>query len=251
MGVTGGFKKPFKGRCNLCGKFGHKAVDCPTKHKKDNGGNGGDKGRFNGKCLYCGKWGHMKQDCKKLKSDRAAKGANVMIAEEDEDEEHVYMASDVVPSWWEKTDTSLLSENIGDVVETAKKNTWLIDSGASTHISNSLEGMKNLRKIERKIKIGSGEHVTATHIGDLFGNVVPKKGKNISICLKEVLVVPDMYCNLISMTKLMERGYKITGKNNEIRVEKNGVSILFDVKVRSGSGILVGIHLSRKKKRKK
>ena len=76
-----------------------------------------------------------------------------------------------------KTDTSLLSENMGDDVETAKKNTWLIDSGASTHISNSLEEMKNLRKIERKIKIGSGEHVTTIHIGDLFGNIVSKKGK--------------------------------------------------------------------------
>ena len=52
------------------------------------------------------------------------------------------------------------------------------------------------------------------------------------------------------MTKLMERGYKIAGKNNEIKVEKNGVSIIFDRKVRSGSGILVGIHLSRKKKEK-
>ena len=62
----------------------------------------------------------------------------------------------------------------GDDLEARKKNTWLIDSGASAHISNSLEGMKNLRKIERKIKIESGEHVIATPIGDLFGNVVPR-----------------------------------------------------------------------------
>ena len=41
----------------------------------------------------------MKQGCKKLKSNRAAKATNVMIAEEDENEEHVYMACDVVPSW--------------------------------------------------------------------------------------------------------------------------------------------------------
>merc|ERR1712154_353330 len=106
--------------------------------------------------------------------------------------------------------------------------------------------MKNLRKIEKKIKIGSGEHVMATHIGDLFGKIVPKKGKRTTICLKEVLVVPDMYCNLISMTKLMEKGYKITGKNNEIKVEKNEFFITFDRKVRSGSGMLVGIILLRR-----
>ena len=61
--------------------------------------------------------------------------------------------------------------------------------------------------------------------------------------------MPDMYCNLISMTKLMEKGYKITGKNNEIKVEKNGIFITFDRKVRSGSGILVGITLLRRKEK--
>ena len=188
--VAGGFKKPFKGRCNVCGRFGHKAVDCPTKNKKENKGNNGDKGRFNGKCYYCGKWGHMKQDCKKLKADRAAKSANVMIAEEDDDEEHVYvtceviedqpeqfsiaeeeveywademeiaeeneteneeyvcMACDVIENWWEKMNTLLLS----DEPRTAKEHIWLIDSGASSHISNRIEGMKNLRPIEKKSK---------------------------------------------------------------------------------------------------
>ena len=140
--VAGGFKKPFKGRCNLCGRFGHKAVDCSIKDNK----NGENKGRFNGKCFYCGKWGHMKQDCRKLKADRAGKTSNVMVAEEDEDEEHVYMACDVIPSWWKTSETFLLS----DEAEARKKITWLIDSGASAHISNSVEGMKNLRKIEKK-----------------------------------------------------------------------------------------------------
>ena len=47
----------------------------------------------------------------------------------------------------------------------------------------------------------------------------------------------------------MEKGYKITGKNNEIKVEKNGIFITFDRKVRSGSGILVGITLLRRKEK--
>ena len=59
-----------------------------------------------------------------------------------------------------------------------------------------------------------------------------------------------MYCNLISMTKLMERGYKIVGKNNEIKIKKNGISIIFDRKVKSGSGTLLGIILSRKKRKR-
>ena len=61
--------------------------------------------------------------------------------------------------------------------------------------------------------------------------------------------MPDMYCNLISMTRLMEKGYKITGKNNEIEVERKGTSVIFDRKVRSGSGILVGLAIIRKKNR--
>ena len=68
--------KQFKGRCNSCGVYGHKGVDCPSKGQaqaktnesnsyknKDNNNSGGE--RFNGTCHHCGLYGHRSRDCRK------------------------------------------------------------------------------------------------------------------------------------------------------------------------------------------
>ena len=63
----------FKGKCNHCGKIGHKAANCWEKKKpgmerkqmpKNNPVN---KGGFIPKCYKCGKMGHKKPDCPELR----------------------------------------------------------------------------------------------------------------------------------------------------------------------------------------
>jgi hypothetical protein len=47
----------FNGKCNICGKQGHKASKCPEKHKI--------------KCEQCGKMGHKKEFCWKLEANKS------------------------------------------------------------------------------------------------------------------------------------------------------------------------------------
>ena len=51
-----GYKKQFKGKCQVCGKIGHKGADCWTlesnKEKRPT------SNRFTGNCHYCHKKGH-------------------------------------------------------------------------------------------------------------------------------------------------------------------------------------------------
>jgi hypothetical protein len=71
----------WKGKCNKCGKQGHKAVDCRSngaganKAKTSKGGGAGK--RFDGKCHYCQKTGHRASDCFKKKRDQGGEQANV------------------------------------------------------------------------------------------------------------------------------------------------------------------------------
>jgi hypothetical protein len=72
-------KRHFKGRCQKCGVFGHKAVDCRKLMGNGNGntfrgGNGGGGPRkFNKKaikCYNCGLLGHVAKDCCKPKNKK-------------------------------------------------------------------------------------------------------------------------------------------------------------------------------------
>lgn len=65
----------FKGKCNKCGKVGHKAADCKSK-----GGTQPGKQRFKGKCNNCGKQGHKATDCWLLEENKAKRPAGYKVA---------------------------------------------------------------------------------------------------------------------------------------------------------------------------
>ena len=67
--------KSFKGRCNHCGKFGHKKADCwdlknkKEKHQENEKNVQKDKSKV--KCFKCGKLGHYANECR---SDKESSG---------------------------------------------------------------------------------------------------------------------------------------------------------------------------------
>ena len=72
------FSKSFKGRCNRCGKYGHKGRDCKEEM---------DKPSYSGRCFFCDKKGHKIQNCfafKKYKEERS----------NEQDNDQVYRAMD-------------------------------------------------------------------------------------------------------------------------------------------------------------
>ena len=63
---------------------------------------------------------------------------------------------------------------------------WIADSGASSHMTNTLQGMYNQRRISSKLKIGSGEYVEANIIGDVSGMAIQKDGTKKDITLRNL-----------------------------------------------------------------
>ena len=108
----------FKGKCQNCGKIGHKAANCFLKKGKQD-----DKSVV---CFYCKKPGHMKSDCFKLKRKQKEKG-------------NIKDTADVVLM-------SLPNSNFFAY-------TWVGDSGDSGHYCNSLEGMFDIESIDEEIKV--------------------------------------------------------------------------------------------------
>jgi len=75
------------------------------------------------------------------------------------------------------------------------KPSWLIDSEVSCHMTYDIERIKEVKSIRpTPICLPNGAHTLAEKQGTLA------LGENVS--LKEVLYVPELNCNLLSVAKL-------------------------------------------------
>ncbi|XP_022843422.1 uncharacterized protein LOC111366977 [Olea europaea var. sylvestris] len=100
-----------------------------------------------------------------------------------------------------------LKETEGNLFYASKKNvsekkldTWYLDSGCSNHMTKDEIIFYSLDKINTKIKIGNGNFIEATGKGTIV--VDTKKGKRY---INEVLLVPTIDQNLLSVGQMMEK----------------------------------------------
>ena len=79
-------------------------------------------------------------------------------------------------------------------------NVWIADSGVTSHMTFSKDGMKNLKEDTTGVVIGDGRTMKAKYCGDLDLYPVSKQGLLLpKITLTNVLYVPDLSYNLFSI----------------------------------------------------
>ncbi|KAK8952136.1 hypothetical protein KSP39_PZI003213 [Platanthera zijinensis] len=133
-------------------------------------------------CFFCKKDGHMKKDCAKYAAWRIKKG-------------------------------ELLNFVCSEVnLSTVPRNTWWIDSGATTHISVSMQGCLRSRKpndAERFIFVGDGKSVQVEAICTF--RLLLDAGSFLH--LEDTFVVPSFRRNLISISVLDKSGFSCSFGN--------------------------------------
>ncbi|XP_075074835.1 uncharacterized protein LOC142162386 [Nicotiana tabacum] len=121
-------------------------------------------------------------------------------------------------------------------VSNKKNDDWIIDSGATHHISSALDLMSDVRRVDDKaqdqVTLPNGVSTKKSHIGSSYLSVVDK--------LQNVLHIPDFKFNLMSVSKLTrDLRYTATflpelcvfqelynGRVNEIGKEDKGLYVL-------------------------
>jgi hypothetical protein len=84
--------------------------------------------------------------------------------------------------------------------------TWCIDLGATIHIVNSLQGLstrKTLARGERTIRVANGEEAKVEAIGEIPLEI----SNSFTLYLHDILYVPSMRRNLISVSRLDDDGF--------------------------------------------
>ena len=124
-----------------------------------------------------------------------------------------------------------------------RKNTWIADSGASTHMGNSDVGMTDVREINSPVQIGNGKTLQATKIGRKHMTVLSKDGRMTEIVLEDYKYVPDLWVNLFAVTKCLRNGWNISNDGVTLYLRKGNMEVKFDKAIKTHKGLIIGVDM--------
>ena len=91
------------------------------------------------------------------------------------------------------------------------ENDWILDSGASSHMTPYYSDCFNIINTKASIKLADGTYTTCTHQGEATLNFTDDLGLQRLLHLQKVLIVPDLDKRLFSVTQFSTiYGNKIT-----------------------------------------
>ncbi|XP_059298082.1 uncharacterized protein LOC132050733 [Lycium ferocissimum] len=141
-------------------------------------------------CNFCKKFGHIEKDYRHKQQEQV----NSCEGKEEEKEENLFYAS--------QSDVS------------AKSNEWYVDNGCTDHMTGDEKAFLSINhSITSKVRMGNGALIDAKGRGTISIN---RKGSGKQI--HDVLYVPDLEENLLSVGQLMENGYSLVFRDNCCRI---------------------------------
>ena len=111
-----------------------------------------------------------------------------------------------------------------------------------------MDGMTNLHYAEKSDAITMGNKISekAIKIADINGVMCDKHGVEIAkAIMQDVTLLPAGKYNLFSLTKMMKKGWKLSGDDNAIVLTINDKTIAFDIKIPTPKGLLYAMYMKK------
>ena len=170
------------------------------------------------KCHYCHKYGHIQRFCKER--EKAAQSTNPK--DNSTVNKHHRTTSSVKTSHKvnsasvkKRSDSELDSDKAGlvvkhalSVLETTHESQWIIDSGATSHMCTDRRIFTEFRPLSKSLEVKLGDGDVLMVVGQGTVQLITKCGRDkyLKCTLSDVLYVPKLSCNLLSVSKTTEKG---------------------------------------------
>ncbi|CAN0856784.1 Retrovirus-related Pol polyprotein from transposon TNT 1-94 [Linum grandiflorum] len=163
--------------CGTCRRTNHLEKDCWIKNKTQ--------------CTFCKKIGHIEPVCRFKKAQ--SQEANQHVSQQQHCK-HIEYATD--------NDFSLTACHASEV----QKQEWMVDSGCTNHMTHDEKLFSEInRNFKTSVKMGNGAVEEAKGIG-----TVTLQTTGGTMTIRDVLLVPDLKFNLLSVGQLIEHGFSLT-----------------------------------------
>ena len=161
------------------------------------------------RCHFCNKLGHFKRDCEEFAK---VKGQIEPVQVKKKTKMGAFKVTITA-----ENENSSDSESTGLVVQHALSadsnahDQWILDSGATCHMCNDEAMFSHLRALRSPLNVtlGDGRNLQAVGRGNVVLTMKLPQGKTESCTLHDVLLVPDLAYNLLSVTSASKKG-KVT-----------------------------------------
>lgn len=171
----------------------------------------------NTKCAKCGHIGHWYRECKTkpqnyVKSTQKPKRDS---SKEPEDKPVTFMVGDL------SSDQGSSQIFIVSNEDTPLKKLWIADSGATSHMCNQKAWFKECHLYEKpkSVSVGDSRPISVLGIGKV--EVLCENGqKGSTATLEDVLLVPNLATNLLSIGRVVERGISTVFKGDKVTFKK-------------------------------
>lgn len=159
-------------------------------------------------CYRCHRYGHYRSECRtNLNRNYSAKSYFAKKEEEEEEEITLLM--------------------VCQTNEETHRNLWYLDTGCSNHMCGEKSVFSNLDETFRNtVKFGDNSTVSVLGKGTV---TFQTKGNSHSV--SNVLFVPDLKSNLLSVGQLQEKGYEISIKDGVCRIQDEKLGLIAQVKM--------------------
>ena len=129
-------------------------------------------------------------------------------------------------------------------MEDQDQHLFIGDTGASCHMTGSLDGMFDLHDIDEQITVGNGQVTQATKRGKKRGEITDENGVKHAVVLNNVKYVPDLAPNnLFSITYALSHGFSIGNKGETIYLRKNDFTLSFNHCIPTKTGYVAAVEI--------
>lgn len=183
----------------------------------------------NVKCFNCNKFGHYARNCKteKLKPCRICKKTNHA------EEKCFFRKKNDGPG---EAKVAFFTNG-----HAHGRSTWIVDSGASAHMTNDVKILENVKKQVTPFTVANDSKMSSEAIGKVNGE---------KCSLEEVAFVPDLLSNLLSVNRVTENGGTVVFGKSDVVIKYKGKEVLkgkknsnglYVVDVKTGSNAVLNV----------